>query len=213
MADLRKFFASEGAKVDFRRAVPLLQGLHVLFSRKMGLLVRETEHTLKSMSNPIDVVKIEGEDADAEPKATKRRAAANAAREGATRYQANAALQLNPNNFDWFLSGIDQTRLQGILARGSKNPQAGVDFGMNNLFKTEDTFLMVRDPVVGAADPLNDLSFSLGGKPAGQGDAPMEGSAFRNLPDEAAGFEGALRDFEQPMFDADADMLHNENLL
>lgn len=43
VADLRKFFASDGAKVDFRRAVPLLQGLNVLFSRKMSFLVRDSE--------------------------------------------------------------------------------------------------------------------------------------------------------------------------
>lgn len=54
--DLIKFFADDESKVDFRRAVPLLQGLHVLFSRKMGFLVRDSEHVLKSMSDPIPVV-------------------------------------------------------------------------------------------------------------------------------------------------------------
>lgn len=72
---------------------------------------------------------------------------------------------------------------------------------------------MVRDPMMGAADPLNDFSMTLGYKPLVEGDALMEGSAFRNLPDEAAGFEGALRDFEQPMFDAADGMLYQENLL
>ena len=58
--DLIKFFASEGAQVNFRRTVPLLQGLHVLFNRKISYLMRDSELTLKSMSDPIDGIKVEG---------------------------------------------------------------------------------------------------------------------------------------------------------
>lgn len=58
--DLIKFFASEGVKVNFRKTVPLLQGLHVLFNRKFGYLLRDSEQTLKSMTDPIDGIKVEG---------------------------------------------------------------------------------------------------------------------------------------------------------
>ena len=36
--DLTEYFTREGTKVDFRRAVPLLQGLHVLYIKKFALL-------------------------------------------------------------------------------------------------------------------------------------------------------------------------------
>lgn len=39
-------------RMDFRRTIPLLQGLHVLFSKKLQYLVKDSEHTLKSMNTP-----------------------------------------------------------------------------------------------------------------------------------------------------------------
>ena len=54
--------------------------------------------------------------------------------------------------------------------------------------KAEDTFIMVRDG--GEADPLNDVSMNARILP--EGDALLEGSMFRNMPDEAAGFEHDL---------------------
>lgn len=57
--DLISYFKSEGTKVDFRRAVPLLQGLHVLYCRKLGLLMKDSSQTLKSMSDPIELIKLE----------------------------------------------------------------------------------------------------------------------------------------------------------
>ena len=75
--DLIRYFSSEGAsKIDFKRAVPLLQGLHVLFNRKMGFLMRDSEHVLKSMSTPVELIKIEGGQDERVPRApngTKRR--------------------------------------------------------------------------------------------------------------------------------------------
>ena len=57
---------------------------------------------------------------------------------------------MNPNNFDWFLAGIDQNRLQGILGDGSHNNVHDVT-GV----KMEDTFLMVRDDAGGLAGAGN----------------------------------------------------------
>ena len=78
------------------------------------------------------------------------------------RNEAKATLQLNPNNFDWFLSGIDQSRLEAILGTGSKADNL-IGGGMGGAFKTEDTFLMVREGEVN--DPLDDFSMpgGLGG--------------------------------------------------
>ena len=56
---LREYIGSQGSKLDFRRAVPLLQGLHVLYCKKLGLLLRDSSHTLKNMSEPIEVIKLE----------------------------------------------------------------------------------------------------------------------------------------------------------
>ena len=59
MKKLTDYFKKEDTKVDFRRAVPLLQGLHVLYCRKIGFLLKDSGHTLKTMSDPIDVIKVE----------------------------------------------------------------------------------------------------------------------------------------------------------
>ena len=59
IADLIAYFcrSDDSAKVDFRRATPLLAGLHNLFTRRLAMLVRDTESTLKEMSDPL--VKLE----------------------------------------------------------------------------------------------------------------------------------------------------------
>lgn len=60
--DLTKYFASEGSKMNFRKAIPLLQGLNVLFSRKMALLIRDSELILRSMSEPTETILLNGAD-------------------------------------------------------------------------------------------------------------------------------------------------------
>ena len=104
------------------------------------------------------------------------------------------------------MAGIDQDRLEGILG-GTKvqQPATGLDHIFNNV-KMEDTFLMVRDGEGehGNDDPLNDISMGI--DPAMRlmpEDQPMDGSAFRNIPDDAEGFEQALlrggdMEFDQP---------------
>jgi hypothetical protein len=63
---------------------------------------------------------------------------------------------------------------------------------MNNMMKMEDTFLMVRDSAAGVNDPLNDMSMALGDRILPADYDMMEGSAFRNMPDEAAEFEDVM---------------------
>lgn len=47
--DLMRYFSTieqtgqEKKRIDFRRAIPLLQGLHVLFSKKLQYLVKDSE--------------------------------------------------------------------------------------------------------------------------------------------------------------------------
>lgn len=141
------------------------------------------------MSDPLDVVNVEADGDAAVPNAptnTKRKAPnANNARQ---RNPAGNTVQLNPNNFDWFLAGIDQARLEGILG-GSKG-QESVMMG-NNMMKMEDTFLMVRDDGEAGADPLNDVGVGMKLFPDAD-EMMMDASAFRNIPDEPAGFEDAL---------------------
>ena len=150
--------------------------------------MRDSEQILKSMNNPIDVVQVEGEDGVGEQaRATKRRTGQNA--NAGARFNANVApLQLNPNNFDWFLSGIDQTRLEGILGGGAQKNTGG--HYTQNLMKNEDTFLMVRD----GAGQVNDILLPFGDAAMAGNDILAEGSAFRNAPGEASAFADALRD-------------------
>mmetsp|Transcript_11701 Transcript_11701/g.15886 ORF Transcript_11701/g.15886 Transcript_11701/m.15886 type:complete len:220 (+) Transcript_11701:17-676(+) len=119
--DLTKYFASEGTKINFRRALPLLQGLHVLFSRKMAFTMRDSERVLKSMSEPSETIQLNqnGEGQDPLSKATKTKRKAQKDGAHPARAANNVALELNPNNFDWFLSGIDQSRLENILGGAS----------------------------------------------------------------------------------------------
>jgi hypothetical protein len=56
--DLINYFSTE--KVDFKRAIPLLNGLHILFSRKMSYLLKDSEAMLQQMRNPIaELIKVE----------------------------------------------------------------------------------------------------------------------------------------------------------
>ena len=57
--ELIKYYSESDIKVDFRRAVSLLQGLHVLYTRKMSYLLRDSEHLKKSMTDPLEVIKVE----------------------------------------------------------------------------------------------------------------------------------------------------------
>ena len=62
VADLIAYF--KDSDIDFRRAIPLLQGLHNLFLRKMNYLLKDSESVLSQMKNPIaDLIKLE----DGEP--------------------------------------------------------------------------------------------------------------------------------------------------
>jgi len=58
--------------------------------------------------------------------------------------------------------------------------------------KMEETFLVLRDG--DGADPLQDASIAMGSaqKMMFNEDEFVEGSIYRNLPDEAAGFEDVL---------------------
>ena len=46
---LKKYFSS--AEMDFRRAVPLLQGLHVFFLKKVKYLHADTKNVLEKVPN------------------------------------------------------------------------------------------------------------------------------------------------------------------
>ena len=126
--DLSHYFTASSekkssAKVDFRRAVPLLQGLHVLYLRKLALLQRDSTLTLKNMSEPPEIIKLEeamahGEDDDDNLHQNQRNiernniAVAKRSKNNNPRYNNShrlnqPAIQLNPNKFDWFMSGID----------------------------------------------------------------------------------------------------------
>jgi hypothetical protein len=59
IADMVTYFCTDVDRVDFRRATPLLSGLHNLFVRRLSFLVRDTEGILKEMSDPI--IKLEAQ--------------------------------------------------------------------------------------------------------------------------------------------------------
>jgi hypothetical protein len=54
------YFCKDEDRVDFRRATPLLTGLHNLFFRRLAFLIRDTENFLKEMTDPA-VVNIKDE--------------------------------------------------------------------------------------------------------------------------------------------------------
>lgn len=56
--DLIGYFRAQ--TVDFKRAIPLLHGLHILFTRKMSYLLKDSEAMLQQMKNPIgELIKVE----------------------------------------------------------------------------------------------------------------------------------------------------------
>ena len=178
--DLRQYFASEN--VDFRRAIPLLEGLHVLFTRQVRYLVSDSESVLKSMTDPTELIKVEGEEGAGNAGVSKRRAGGGGGRAPAG---AKSAI-VNPRNFDWFLAGIDQDRLDGMLKAGLK-PNEMSENGLP--MKLEETFAMVRDAGPGQ-DGLNDASMAFDGLDhLGHDESPVMGgaSAFRELPGDDDG--------------------------
>ena len=178
--DLRQYFASEN--VDFRRAIPLLEGLHVLFTRQVRYLVSDSESVLKSMTDPTELIKVEGEEGAGNAGVSKRRAGGGGGRAPAG---AKSAI-VNPRNFDWFLAGIDQDRLDGMLKAGLK-PNEMSENGLP--MKLEETFAMVRDAGAGQ-DGLNDASMAFDGLDhLGHDESPVMGgaSAFRELPGDDDG--------------------------
>ena len=185
--DLIQYYTSQDVKIDFRRVVPLLQGLHVLFNRKVMYLVRDADNLKKNMSDPLDSINLDDKQGQRGQQINTKKKAPN---QNGPRYQVNnPALQLNPNNFDWFLSGIDQNRLEGILGATAKNCATEFNENAHGSMKLEETYLMVRDAGPGNLDdPLNDISGGMNLLP--EIDQMAEGpSAFREVPGEAEGFE------------------------
>jgi len=101
IGDLVTFFCTDENRVDFRRATPLLAGLHNLFVKRLAYLVRDTENILKEMSDPIKL-----ENPNSERKARQQHGAGSAAR--------GNNFKLNTTTFDWFLEGIDKSRLDAL---------------------------------------------------------------------------------------------------
>ena len=173
IGDLKRYFASED--VDFRRAIPLLQGLHVLFTRKIRYLLDDSKSVLKSMTDPTEVIKVEGEEGAGHAERSKRRTGRERGHQGAT-----GRLPVDPKNFDWFLAGIDQGRLDGIL-------KSGADPGEYEALKLEEPYAVVRDGGT-QRDDLNDVSMAFGGlnhlgnDESGLGAGLGGASAFRELP-------------------------------
>ena len=99
IGDLVTFFCTDENRVDFRRATPLLTGLHNLFVKRLAFLIRDTENILKEMSDPIKVESTHQE----------RKARPTAPRPN--------NFKLNPTSFDWFLEGIDKSRLDALTMK------------------------------------------------------------------------------------------------
>lgn len=119
VADMILYFCKDEDRVDFRRATPLLTGLHNLFVRRLAFLIRDTENFLKEMTDPA-VVNIKDELGGALVKdehvgSKKPRQAGNAADRGYHRPADN--FKLNPKSFDWFLEGIDKNKLEALQAK------------------------------------------------------------------------------------------------
>ena len=55
IGELVTFFCTDENRTDFRRATPLLTGLHNLFVKRLAYLIRDTENILKEMSDPIKI--------------------------------------------------------------------------------------------------------------------------------------------------------------
>ena len=116
MRDLINYFADEA--VDFKRAIPLLQGLHVLFSRKMLYLLKDSEAMLQQMKNPVaDLIKVEdNEESKEHPKSKVKRRSVENRFAGKTE-----GFKINPKHFEWFMAGIDTDKLRKIMVDGVYN--------------------------------------------------------------------------------------------
>lgn len=131
--DLINYFADEA--VDFKRAIPLLQGLHVLFSRKMLYLLKDSEAMLSQMRNPVaELIKVEdGDENKQSPEKSKVK------RRTETRFAGkNEGFKINPKHFDWFMAGIDTDRLRKIMVEG-------IDREEEAKVKLENSYVQVRD--------------------------------------------------------------------
>jgi hypothetical protein len=103
ISEMITFFCTDNDRVDFRRATPLLTGLHNLFVKRLAFLIRDTENILKEMSDPI--IKVENAVQDRK------------ARQPVSTYARGNNFKLNPTSFDWFLEGIDKSRLEALTAK------------------------------------------------------------------------------------------------
>lgn len=167
-------------------------------------MLADSESVLKSMTDPTELIKLEGDD-EVEGHAdnvSKRRAGGD--RDRSYRDPANKKSSIvNPKNFDWFLAGIDKERLDGMLRTGIKPDEMA-----HGEMKLED-FAMVRD---GDArhDNLNDLPFG-GLNQLGVDQAMGGASAFRELPGEE--MDEALRnDYPQEPVMGDHSVFDNLDL-
>lgn len=99
IGDLVTFFCTDENRVDFRRATPMLAGLHNLFVKRLAYLVRDTENILKEMSDPI---KLENTNPDKK------------ARQGGSSGARANNFKFNPTKFDWFVDGLGKDRLDAL---------------------------------------------------------------------------------------------------
>ena len=90
-------FGSEDNTLNFRKATPLLIGLHNLFVKRLNFLIRDSQNVLKEMTEPITLV--------TENASSVANTRSNNAPSGQVR-QNN--FKLNPKHFEWFLDGIDK---------------------------------------------------------------------------------------------------------
>ena len=127
--ELISYFSTE--TIDFKRAIPLLHGLHVLFSKKIHYLLKDSEEMLQQMKNPIaDLIKVEDEPEN------KVSPAKSKAKHRDVRYKgATEGFKINPKNFDWFMAGIDYEKLRKIITDVEDHDEH---------VKLENTFAMVR---------------------------------------------------------------------
>lgn len=154
--DLINYFTQEA--IDFRRAIPLLQGLHVLFSRKISYLLKDSEAILQQMKNPIaELIKIEespAKEKDGEKSKARKQS------DGRFKQAAEAGFKINPQHFDWFIAGIDQDRLKKILLMDIERDGLKDD-ELEAKIKLENTFAIVREEdgeLQGINNPLSDFN-------------------------------------------------------
>jgi hypothetical protein len=102
---MNSYFDSDGEKIDFRRATPLLIGLHNLFLKRLNFLINDTKFVLKEMTEPVTV------------NVNRSETTAVTRPRGASSYQRIDNFKLDPKKFDWFLEGIDRRQLDALQAK------------------------------------------------------------------------------------------------